>query len=50
MLMMPTAYTRAEVEYDLVVGNDTVVSPSYDPHCANGEMPLMSFELNPASL
>lgn len=36
--MMPTVYTRAELEYDLVVGPDTVVTPSYDPHCANGEI------------
>ncbi|KAL7544139.1 hypothetical protein ACHAWF_007522 [Thalassiosira exigua] len=33
MLMMPTVYSRAELDYDLVVGPDTVVSPSYDPHC-----------------
>lgn len=33
MLMMPTVYTRAELEYDHVVGPDTVVTPSYDPHC-----------------
>lgn len=38
MLMMPTVYTRAELEYDLVVGADTVVTPSYDPHCANGDI------------
>jgi hypothetical protein len=30
---MPTVYTRAELDYDLVVGPDTVVTPSYDPHC-----------------
>jgi hypothetical protein len=33
MLMMPTKYTRAELDYDLVVGAETVVEPSYDPHC-----------------
>ena len=33
MLMLPTVYTRAELDYDVVVGNDTVVTPSYDPHC-----------------
>jgi hypothetical protein len=33
MLMMPTVYTRAELDYDRVVGPDTVVTPSYDPHC-----------------
>jgi len=38
MLMMPTVYTRAELNYDLVVGADTVVTPSYDPHCANGDV------------
>jgi hypothetical protein len=38
MLMMPTVYTRTELEYDLVVGADTVVTPSYDPHCANGDI------------
>jgi len=34
MLMMPTAYTKAEMEYDLIVGNATV-TPTYDPHCLN---------------
>eukprot|EP00985_Skeletonema_marinoi_P020031 scaffold11712_cov111-Skeletonema_marinoi.AAC.2 len=34
MLMMPTVYTRAELDYDLVVGADTVVEDAYDPHCA----------------
>ena len=34
MLMMPTVYTVAELDYDLVVGPDTVVSLSYDPMCA----------------
>ncbi|KAL7546017.1 hypothetical protein ACHAWF_009364 [Thalassiosira exigua] len=38
MLMMPTAYTKAEMDYDLIVGNDTVVTPSYDPHCTNGDV------------
>jgi hypothetical protein len=38
MLMMPTVYTRWEVDYDLVVGANTVVTPSYDPHCANGDV------------
>ena len=33
MIMMPTVYTRAELEYDRIVGPDTVVTPSYDPHC-----------------
>lgn len=35
MLIVPTAWTRAELEYDLIVGADTVVLPSYDPHCVN---------------
>eukprot|EP00986_Skeletonema_menzelii_P013972 scaffold8686_cov122-Skeletonema_menzelii.AAC.2 len=34
MLMMPTVYTRAELDYDLVVGADTVVTDAYDPNCA----------------
>lgn len=38
MLMMPTKYTKAELEYDLVVGADTIVTPSYDPHCENGDI------------
>ena len=36
--MFPTVYTREEVDYDLVVGANTVVTPSYDPHCANGDV------------
>ena len=36
MLMQPTAYSRDESAYDLIVGADTVVTPSYDPHCVNG--------------
>jgi hypothetical protein len=38
MLMMPTVYTYGELDYNVVVGADTVVEPSYDPHCANGEI------------
>ena len=38
MLMMPTVYTRAELDYDLVVGADTVVTPRFDPHCINGDV------------
>ena len=26
-LMMPTVYTKTEMDYDLIVGNDTVVTP-----------------------
>jgi len=37
MLMMPTVYTLAELDYDLVVGDDEV-TPSYDPHCNNGDV------------
>jgi len=37
MLMMPTVYTKAELDYDLVVGKQ-VVTPTYDPHCTNGEI------------
>ena len=35
MLMMPTVYSKDEVAYDLIVGNDTIVTPAYDPHCLN---------------
>mmetsp|Transcript_3245 Transcript_3245/g.4737 ORF Transcript_3245/g.4737 Transcript_3245/m.4737 type:complete len:430 (+) Transcript_3245:188-1477(+) len=35
MLMQPTRYTKEEMAYDKIVGNDTYVSPSYDPHCEN---------------
>ena len=38
MLMEPTGYSHAELDYDYVVGADTVVTPSFDPHCANGEV------------
>ena len=31
MLMMPTVYTRAELDYDLVVGADTVVTDAMTP-------------------
>ena len=34
MLMQPTRYTKEEMDYDLIVGNQTV-TPSYDPHCLN---------------
>jgi len=37
MLMQPTMYTRAQLDYDRVVG-DQVVTPSYDPHCTNGDV------------
>eukprot|EP01082_Thalassiosira_pseudonana_P014238 g12977.t1 g12977 contig7:587793-589625(-) len=38
MLMRPEVYHRSELEYDLVVGADTVVTPNYDSHCGNGEI------------
>jgi len=40
MLMLPFAYTREELDYDTVVGNETEVTPSYDPHCdsENGDV------------
>ena len=34
MLMMPTVYSKDEVAYDKIVG-DQVVTPTYDPHCVN---------------
>ena len=37
-LLQPTKYKREELEYDLVVGNETIVTPSYDPHCTNGDV------------
>mmetsp|Transcript_10017 Transcript_10017/g.18259 ORF Transcript_10017/g.18259 Transcript_10017/m.18259 type:complete len:596 (+) Transcript_10017:38-1825(+) len=37
MLMQPTIFTRAELQYDRVVG-DKVVTESYDPHCINGDV------------
>jgi hypothetical protein len=38
MLMMPFIFKREELDYDLVVGTNTVVTPSYDPHCTNGDV------------
>ena len=38
MLMLPYNYDREELDYNLVVGPDTVVTPSYDPHCTNGDV------------
>ena len=38
MLMLPTAYSKDELEYRLFVSNETAVEPSYDPHCGNGEI------------
>ena len=44
MLMMSTVYTRAELDYDHVVGPDTVVTPSYNPECVNN-MPGTCFPI-----
>eukprot|EP00804_Cyclotella_cryptica_P016371 CCRYP_009922-RD/>CCRYP_009922-RD protein AED:0.13 eAED:0.13 QI:493/1/1/1/0.87/0.77/9/197/472 len=38
MLMRPTLYTRGELDYNIVVGADTIVSPSFDPHCEDGDI------------
>ena len=35
LLMRPEANHKALMTYDLIVGNDTIVTPSYDPHCLN---------------
>ena len=35
MLMQSTRYSKNDISYDRIVGNNTVVSPSYDPHCLN---------------
>ncbi len=34
LLMMPTVYSKSEVAYDLIIGNQTV-SPEFDPNCVN---------------
>ena len=33
----PATYTVEERDFDLVVGNATV-TPTYDPHCVNGDV------------
>merc|ERR550539_36457 len=33
--MQSTRYSKNDISYDRIVGNNTVVSPSYDPHCLN---------------
>eukprot|EP00956_Cyclotella_meneghiniana_P026525 scaffold57506_cov63-Cyclotella_meneghiniana.AAC.1 len=46
MLMMPHNFKREELDYDLIVGADTVVTPTYDPHCqmvTNGCKPVAIF-------
>lgn len=35
MIKEPTIFSKDEIAYDVVVGPDTVVTPSYDPHCVN---------------
>lgn len=35
---MPHNFKREQLDYDLVVGADAVVTPTYDPHCANGDV------------
>jgi hypothetical protein len=40
VLMMPFNFKREQLDYDLVVGADTVVTPIYDPHCTNGDVTL----------
>jgi len=35
MLMQQTRYTVEEMDYDLIVGPDTIVAPTRDPHCVN---------------
>jgi len=35
MLMIPNGYSREDVDYSLIVGDDVIVTPSYDPHCLN---------------
>ena len=33
MLMQPTRYSKEDLDYDLLVGANTTVTPSYDIHC-----------------
>jgi len=35
MVTKPTVYKKTDVAFDLIVGNDTDVEPSKDPHCIN---------------
>ncbi|KAL7540830.1 hypothetical protein ACHAWF_006793 [Thalassiosira exigua] len=37
-LTLKPFFSRAELAYENYVSNETVVTPSYDPHCANGEI------------
>lgn len=38
MIIMQHEHSKEELDYDRFVGADTVVTPSYDPHCANDEV------------
>jgi len=35
LLRQPSSYSKDEAAYDLVVGNATIVRPSYDPNCVD---------------
>lgn len=37
-LLKKPFYSRADLDYNNYVSSGTVVPPSYDPHCANGEI------------
>jgi len=37
-LMLKFAYPRDQLGYDMYVSNTTKISPTYDPHCAQGEI------------
>ena len=36
--MIPSGYKREDLDYDVIVGHDTIVTPSYEPHCINGDV------------
>jgi hypothetical protein len=38
LLMIPSGYKREDFDYDLIVGPDTIVTLSYDPHWINGDV------------
>jgi len=35
MITKPTVYKKTDVTYNMIVGNDTDIKPSKDPHCIN---------------
>ncbi|KAL3783926.1 hypothetical protein ACHAWO_012815 [Cyclotella atomus] len=37
-LVLQNRDDRNELDYDLTVGSDTVITPSYDPHCTNKDI------------